>query len=224
MPNDELIVLACSRKTGGLCIAGIEPRTGRWIRPVSGVGNGELYPQHCDVNGRPPQLLEIVQFDHTGPTGDPAQPENVRIAQSQWSLTGVVPAASAYHTLASTLVSGPTLLGDTEVSIDDTVAQQGIPASLALIAPEDLEFRLAARGPYPASPRASFHLDGCDYDLPITDRQVRPALQRAGVGTHDLVQLGFPAATRVLLTISLGEPINPGQARWKLIAAIVQLP
>lgn len=223
MPADAFIVLACSKKIGGLCVAGIKPSDARWIRPVSGIGAGQLYPSQCEVDGHNPRHLDIVSFRHTGPTYDPAQPENVLITADPWRLDGAVALSDAYETLRPALVGGPALLGNCGRAVDDEVAQQGMSASLALVEPDDLQLVLEAGFNKP-SPRAQFRLNGCFYNLPITDFEVGPALRRAGWGTHDWEELGLEQPEKVLLSVSLGEPIQPGGPHWKLVAGLIRLP
>jgi hypothetical protein len=223
MPTDDIIVLARSKKIGGICLAGIAPTTGQWIRPISGLDAGQLMRGHCEVAGRLPQHLDVVRFDHTGPTSDPAQPENVRITGSDWELVETIAPGNGYNTLSPYIVAGPLLLGNRGRAVDDAVAQQGIEASLALIEPDSLELCLRT-GYNRDSPRAQFSLDGAPYDLPISEFEVGPALRRAGLGTHSFSDIGFDEPGRVLLTISLGEPLQDSTERWKLVAAVIRLP
>ena len=89
MSYERILVVANSRKTGGRCVAGVSLRNGRLVRPVSPRGNGELSDRECGVGGRTPRLLEVVSFAHRGPEDDPAQPENVVIANAPWKLEGL---------------------------------------------------------------------------------------------------------------------------------------
>lgn len=60
------------------------------------------------------------------------------------------------------------------------------------------------------------------YDLALTDYLVAPALMNAGLGTHELIALGFDAEADVFLTVSLAE----ARDGWctKLVAAVLFLP
>lgn len=58
----EVICLANSLKHGGRCVAGIEIKTGRWVRPYSYLDSGNI-PTHLTVIGdRPLQLLDVVDI------------------------------------------------------------------------------------------------------------------------------------------------------------------
>ncbi|MGM0487779.1 MAG: dual OB domain-containing protein [Planctomycetota bacterium] len=54
----EFICLVNSRKHGGRCIAGIEPRSGKWIRPVSDLDDGRVARPTRLIDGREPRLGE----------------------------------------------------------------------------------------------------------------------------------------------------------------------
>jgi hypothetical protein len=94
-------------------------------------------------------------------------------------------------------------------------------ASLALVEPDDLQLVLEVRSNKP-SPRAYFRLNGCFYNLPISDFETGPALRQAGSGTHTWEELGLDQPGKVLLTISLGEPFEG--SHWKLVAGLIRLP
>jgi len=101
---------------------------------------------------------------------------------------------------------------------------QGVEASLALVRPECVEFSLEP--PHPGNdrprPRASFDLDGEEYDLALTDHLVAPRLVAAGIGAYGFADLGLHVDSDVLLTVSLAE----ARDEWctKLVAAVLLLP
>lgn len=67
-----VLCLANSKKEGERCIAGIDVRTGQWVRPVSRqTPKGEVPLRERQVNGQEPQPLDLIQMDlaHDGPTG-----------------------------------------------------------------------------------------------------------------------------------------------------------
>src|SRR4051794_37579740 len=105
MPSEEFLVLASSKKLGGRCVAGIT-REGRWVRPVSGAPRG-LLKAECAVDGRWPELLDVVHFGYEKPLEDPAQPENVLIDGSPWELCRRLPRDEAYGRLGRFLAHGP---------------------------------------------------------------------------------------------------------------------
>lgn len=216
--------MACSMKTGGRCVAGISTQTGEWVRPVSDLAEGQLAPHHYLINGREPRLLDVVRFEHEGPTSEPAQPENVLIGDEPLEAGGRVVPGEAYGRLSPHLVDGPELFGNFSDSLPGEEAELGVPSSLALIEPQSLwlELRQPRMGRGRSKPRALFELSGSTYDFGLTDRVVRPRLFRATHGTHTLPELGFAPAVHTLLTVSLGGVFRG--SCWKLAAGVVFLP
>lgn len=206
-------------------MAGISTVSGEWVRPVSGrLSTGALSFSDCRVNGRMVQAFDVVRFGYEEQLEDPAQPENVLIDGSDWALTGSIAAGDAYEFLRPHIVPGPELLGSTEASIDDGVAQGGVEASLALIEPDAIEFR--SRPPYQPGKRrrarALIELSGQGYDLSITDEVVAPVVRCAETGVYSTAELGFPESGHTVLTASLAEELNG--RHYKLAAAVLFVP
>lgn len=224
MPIDEILILACSKKWGGRCVAGISRKSGSWVRPVSNRSHGELDPYHYRIGGRNIEPLDVVGFEHGGQIDDPSQPENVEVGASRWWLTGRVERADAAAVISPHLVDGPALLGNRGSAVTEEKATRGVDASLALVRPRSTQFHLEPprEGTDRLRPRVSFDLGGEDYDLALTDYLVAPRLMKAGLGAHALTDLGFDAEAAVYLTVSLAE----ARDGWctKLVAAVIFLP
>jgi hypothetical protein len=222
VPTEEIIVLADSKKMGGRCLAGISTRSGEWIRPVSELADGVIYPFHCRVQGRQPRLLDVVRLPYQRRLETPTQPENLLISGEEWSLAGSLEPDVAYAELRPFLDPGPALFGNGQRGVDEEVANQGLAASLALIE-SDLEPTFVVKGPSQpggsAQTRATFELGGWCYDLPITDFEIRPRLLMAGAGSHGCAEIGLESGDHILLTISLGLPWNG--THWKLVAGLL---
>jgi hypothetical protein len=224
VPTEEIIVLACSKKWGGRCVAGVSRSSGEWIRPVSTLAHKELTPLQYRIGGRDIQPLDVVHFEHSGPTDDPSQPENVEVERSPWRLTSQVTLADAYDELSSVLIPGPELLGNRGAAVIEEEALEGVESSLALIEPTATEFVLEPpwEGTSRPRPRTVFDFAGRRYDLALTDFLVRPRLLQKGYGSHGLSDLGFDSDLRVLLAVSLAE----ARDGWctKLVAGVLLLP
>lgn len=224
MQTDEMLVLACSKKWGGRCVAGISRRTRGWLRPVSGRVHRELGSRHYPVGGRDLEPLDVVRIEYGDNLSDPSQPENVEVSASRWELVRAIDPGDAERVLSRHLTEGPALLGNHGAAMPEKEAMRGVEASLALVRPAWAEFSLEP--PHPGKdrtrPRASFGFDGEEYDLALTDYLVAPRLVAAGIGAHGLAELGLPANPDVFLTVSLAEP----QDGWctKLVAAVLLLP
>lgn len=222
MPVEEILVLASSMKHGGRCVAGIT-REGKWVRPVSGEPHG-LFKVECAVDGRWPEVLDVVRFGYERPLEDPAQPENVLIDGSAWQLRKRLPREEAYGRLGRFLAKGPMLLGNRGKAMPEEQADEGVKHSLALIEPAKAIFLL--RPPEETyeklKPRLRFEFCSSVYELGLTDIAMREKVLRAGIGEYAPETLGVDPGGPLLLTISLGEP----QEGWhtKLVAAVIPFP
>jgi hypothetical protein len=223
MPTEEILVLASSRKLGGRCVAGVT-RSGEWVRPVSGEPHG-LFQAECGVEGRWPEVLDVVRFGYAERLEDPAQPENVLIDDSEWELRKELAPEEAYESLPRFLTTGRRLLGNYGAAVKDEEAAKGVEASLALIEPRS-GIELIMRPPEDEQgkykPRVVFDFGSTQYKLPVTDFPVERAIREAGVGCYDPGDLGFDASGSVFLTVSLGEAYNGWH--YKLAAAVLFLP
>jgi hypothetical protein len=222
MPVEEILVLASSMKHGGRCVAGIT-REGEWVRPVSGEPHG-LFRVECAVDGRWPEVLDVVRFGYEKALSDPAQPENVLIDGSAWELRKRMPREEAYGRLGRFLADGPLLLGNHGKAVPEEEAGKGVDQSLALIEPVEAVFLL--RPPEETykklKPRVRFEFCSWEYELGLTDVPMREKVLQAGVGEYRPETLGIGTDGPLLLTISLGE----AQEGWhtKLVAAVISLP
>jgi hypothetical protein len=221
MPTDRILVVANSRKTGAHCVAGVSLQDRRLVRPVSAFGNGALSDKECRVQGRTPRLLDVVTFAHEGPAGDPAQPENLVIADAPWQREGIADADQALEILLEVADDGPTLFVNRGRAVPEHIATAGLDASLVLIEPEDLCF---GHGPeadaHTGSPRALFRFGGHEWSLPLTDFDVGPKVLHLPEGVYGWTELGVDEPERTLLTISLGAAYED----WhhKLVAAVLR--
>lgn len=219
-----MLVLASSKKLGGRCIAGIT-ESGRWIRPVNGRPQGLLQPE-CEVEGRWPEVLDVVRFGFEEELDDPAQPENLLIDGSRWELLRQLPRDEAYGRLKGFLAGGSTLLGNRGRAVPEEKAAQGVEASLALVEPSD-GVSLIMLPPEEEfdqyKPRVEFGFGSRTYALVVTDLPVREAVRAAGVGRYAPSDLGLEdGGGPILLTVSLGEAHDGWHT--KLAAAVTFLP
>jgi hypothetical protein len=63
----RIIVLANSLKHGDFCLAGIDLRTGRWVRPVTNLDDGRVRSSDIRTGMHPPRLLDILDIPITDP-------------------------------------------------------------------------------------------------------------------------------------------------------------
>lgn len=96
----QIICLANSIKRQERCIAGINPETGKWIRPIykNYSDNGRVPRKIRLINGEEPALLDILDI----PLEDSGldfgfESENRNIAQGQWRKLGQVSPQDVLH-------------------------------------------------------------------------------------------------------------------------------
>lgn len=206
-------------------MAGISTISGSWVRPVSELSDGRLLESHCQIDGAQPDLLDVVRLEYSEAVGNPAQPENLLIAEAPWSLAEKISPDEAYERLAPHLAEGGQLLGNRGAAVPEDVAAEGLEASLALVEPEaDFRFVRAEPAPGQARQRArvGFRFGGKDYVLTLTDFPIRAQMAGLQCGEYAPSDLGFPDDHRPLITVSLGEPRNGWHT--KLAAAVLFVP
>ncbi len=83
----QVICLANSLKLNERCIAGINPTTGKWIRPISSSypNDGRISKHIRLVNGKEPALLDVLEIplEQTG-SDFGFESENLTIATGTW--------------------------------------------------------------------------------------------------------------------------------------------
>jgi hypothetical protein len=220
MPVLDILCLASSYKHRGTCVAGLRTDGGGWIRPCARTAHGELYPIHYRVQGVAPRVLDVIRISFEGPQPAAHQPENWFIADAPWQLIHRGLPDDLAPLLRSSITARPALLEDSSSKIEFAqFTEQPAKASLALIEPENLHWAIYSTSENLRKPRALFRLGGKCYRLPITDPAYIDAFRALPVGTHPVEALGIDAAKRILLTISLGEPLD-GYC-YKLACAII---
>ncbi|MEA5536330.1 dual OB domain-containing protein [Crocosphaera sp. XPORK-15E] len=92
----QIICLANSRKHEERCIAGINPQTGRWIRPIySQYPDDGRVPQEIRfINGEEPKILDLldIPLENTG-NDFGFESENLNISSGKWQRLNSIPAS-----------------------------------------------------------------------------------------------------------------------------------
>jgi hypothetical protein len=85
----RIICLANSYKHNERCIAGIDIESGAWVRPVSNRKDRAIAGTMRLINGKEPQLLDILEIplENHGPD-EGCQPENRLFKPGQWKIVG----------------------------------------------------------------------------------------------------------------------------------------
>lgn len=216
----DIICLANSRKHGGRCVAGLRVDGGGWVRPVSDLDDGRLlWMQYTRDDGKEIALLDVVRIPLVGPAAEPFQPENWRLAGERCRLVGQADASVVERVLLPALEPGPALFGN----VLDSLAGDGPEpeASLVLIEPAQVRWEIRTGYTGNRQTRASFQLGGVRYDLVVTDPRWEHRLSTREIGVHDRAAAGLAVEDRVLLCVSLGEPLPSNNRRYKLVAGVI---
>ncbi len=87
----EVVCLANSRKYNNKCVAGINLKTGQWIRPITNTESGAIPNYLTLINGRSLQVLDLVDIPlNEKERGNGHESENRLILSGEWKITGKV--------------------------------------------------------------------------------------------------------------------------------------
>lgn len=212
-----IVILASSRKNGGICLAGKRLGEGGWVRPVS-VQPGQAWSVRSlnYLAGGVPRVGERFVLPLGQGVPDAYQRENCSVAFARWHAAGRMSAREleALADCPDTLwLNGWHTVHGWNDRIPEQVAARRCVSSLLLIRPESLRFRLD-QGGCKLALRAVFDYRGQHYDLKVTDDRVRALwIERLADG-HD-------GRTDALLCLSLGQAFE-GYC-YKLAAGVVEL-
>jgi hypothetical protein len=230
MPTFELICLANSKKHGGRCVAGLRTDGGGWIRLV-GPSGGVLLPSHYRFDsGSTTRVLDVVRVGCAGAHPKPHHPEDWMIDGTPWKLVARPAGSKQLEVLQQHLTRQSMLLQNWGDRVPyDSYCIRPAASSLALVAPEKIEWAVRLNEHGARRMRVLFTLNGRSYDLPLTDPQWEQRVNRLSPGTHprnDVADL--KPEDELLLTISLGEPFQVDVIHdeycFKLVAGVVVLP
>ena len=253
MPVVEMICLANSRKYTGRCVAGLltkdyEGVGSGFIRPIGNNQLGILMERHYSfAGGGEAAPLDLIRMEIDQPDTKPHHPEDWIVCPKRWELLArPAPKDVAVPLLRAHLERGPVLGGaSAKVDYADCVARQNTPAaqqSLTLVWAQKLCWAISKGGTWGTvrKTRVVFQHNGVSYDLPMTDPDMEHDLFHLPPGSGakgelyplDSTQSGRIAGDdRVLLTVSLSEPLNDAQevgakSGWcyKMAAGVLVLP
>jgi hypothetical protein len=210
----RIICLANSYKHGGRCIAGINPESGVWVRPIPDTKDRAITEPMMLIDGKEPQVLDVIEIpiEAYGPD-EGCQPENRLLKPGKWKKVGRI---TAQYLL--------------KYCQDDTVIlhthQDYVPPefftthpktewrSLQLVHTSNVRFVLNPWQKW----RARFH-DGTrtQLALKITDPVVLDKLRN-----------GTNISENCIITVSLATPWSPANSDqpkrcYKMVAGVVEL-
>lgn len=215
----RIVCLANSRKLSGRCLAGKDPQSAKWIRPVSDRPHEEVSEHERNYeDGSDPRVLDIIDVPLKAPSPRSYQSENwlldpdyywIRRGRASWSVLAA-------------LADDPSSLwsqGDsTRQGCNDRVelaTAETLTNSLWLIPLDAMVLRVFAPGESFGNRKrrvhGEFRYNGISYHLWVTD----PGVEREYLMKAD----GRYPLGPCFVTVSLGEPFE-GHC-YKLLAAIV---
>ena len=216
----RIIVLANSRKQSNSCLAGIEMKTGKWVRPVTNLPDGGVPKSDMRTGGHRPQLLDIldIPLDTTGPDFE-FDSENRTILPGPWHLHGQ---ADMKDVLKYATRPRHVLHNDRKyVTVDE---MKLIPlenrTTLELIRVDD--FAILDTGTTPSEKH--------EWKGVVSSGERKLELKITDPVFFERLNSGHTASKSCLLTMSLGMPYKPpnweeekAPVCWKLIAGIIEL-
>lgn len=221
MPSITMVCLAMSWRDRNYCIAGkrLNPdgTPGAWVRPVVAGVDGGIPHRVCVVDGRLPNILDIL----TIPVGDACpldhQTENCSCADGEWACTG------RYDGNIESLLDTPeslwgiahsTFHGWRDKILSTEIA--GIQNSLYTIDAQNVRIlvrdELQINGETRRRARVRLTHSGNDYILSLTDRAKRDSYINRDAGEYHI--------GNTYLTISLGALYN--ECYYKLVAGVIE--
>jgi hypothetical protein len=236
MVRKRVIVLANSIKRGGRCVAGREvlnvrgrAQIGSWVRPVTAVGSGELYPVHYQLSdGGFAAVRDVVDIPLEKHCNEPGQPENWQLTDDKaWRKVEPVPPS-----YVARLTETPPDLWFQQHERTDRISvteqQSRSPQhSLTLVAPQDLRFFLSneydesRRGEHPRT-QAMFRYRGVEYAMNVTDPLLAERHEWQYPRTNERpVEKTLPCGDNCCLCISLTPPFHG--YHYKVVATVFEL-
>ena len=211
----RIAILAVSKRPDGMCLAGIDLETRKWVRPVTKNGDG-IPTDRCIVKGRMLSIRDILECDLIQPrTSVKFQRENQTIRNWDWQVKRRLELSS----LDEFVEDLSPILHTTNDRVATSVLEVKAPSewkSLQLVRPKRLNF-----GRHYYDPNrwvADFQdADGNNYSMKITDPLINRRLEAGKTINKDC-----------LLTVSMTKPWthNPAEQPptcYKVVAAVVEL-
>jgi hypothetical protein len=237
----EMLCLANSRKHNGRCVAGLRTDGNGWIRPIGRNALKILMERHYQYpNGDEVLPLDLVRLTVDCPIPSPHHPEDWYVTGARWELVSrPAPGDIAVELLRSAMrkQTGVELLGSATDRISFASFQRKpADSSLAIVWAKGLRWVITRGGEYnKRRTRVRFTLGKGDtateYDLALTDMEWTQRLSALPPGEYEQEMApGITVQDRVLLTVSLSEPLGENMAQhengmcYKLAAAVIVVP
>ena len=216
MSTRDVICLANARKKGGRCVAGLTMDGGGWIRAVSRIPDGVLYPDDYQLaDGTEPKPLDVIRINLHHSKPEVHHPENWEIEKGRWQRIETIGGRDAGRFLKRFVFRGGMLMGNLDDRCDfNEYYRRPASETLTQIAPPQVDFNNKEKPTHRKQARGRFLLgpEQIYYDLPVTYPLWEPLIIERGLTLRQNEQ-------PFVLTISLSEPY--GGNCYKLIAAVI---
>ncbi|MFI2858625.1 dual OB domain-containing protein [Paenibacillus sp. JSM ZJ436] len=214
--NVKIVLLTKSRKYNNYCVAGIDFRTGKWIRLVSSQADIHCAVPEVDLtyeNGTQAEIFDVIEVQLTKAAPQYFQPENYEYdSEYYWRKVGVSSLEKVKELVNQNVDSfvfhnsDKRLLGSfvSGLTASKNYSLKFVFVKKATLVVEKYETKIKHK--------LSFTYNGITYnDLSVTDDAfIRPY---QNIGSFDLNNVG--------LVISLGEIFKVDQCHYKLVAAVI---
>lgn len=218
--DKEIVLLTKSKKRGNYCIAGVDMKTGEWIRIISEDASIQhaISPVHTKYeDGRMSEVMDIIQIRCKGPKPGFHQPENhVMDKTVPWKKKGIVSVRQLLQ--IHNVETKPFLFYNADKCVDSDIfksLKNDELYSLILIAPEDICIHVK-EWPEGKQVTTSFDYNGKRYwYIRITDTDFERKFLGYPEGNY---HYGDPC----LFVISLGDK-HTDDKHWKLIAKVLYI-
>ena len=221
MSMTRIVVLANSWKHNDWCLAGIDPVTGKWVRPVTGLDDGRVPQTAMKLGGYFPVLLDVLEIplDSSGPDFG-FESENRTILPGRWYHRGrLTPKDIRKYPKRPYYVLHNHRKYVTPKELQQKPFEKR--GTLQLISVDSFKVRDARRKSTDRPSWKGVISSGRrDIEVGITDPIFFEKLNR-----------GHEPSSFCLLTMSLGMPYKPPDwdedeepVCWKLISGVIELP
>ncbi|MDI6735777.1 MAG: hypothetical protein QME42_06235 [bacterium] len=220
----NLVILAMTKMANGVCIAGIEPETGQWIRPV-----------RLDVSDPMEHCIQLTDFIIKG------QPQIKYLGLSQFGLKEPKPEPPHIEDWLIDRRVKPKLVKELSNSEkieflkahshqDDLPNLEGLKYSLGMITPEDFSFHFKPnKAGDDIAVRVDFSVNSRNYsDIPCSDIKMRAlgrkVLSYLGKSEHRLFRQDFDKKgyEQVFFAMGLTRPYK--DKNWLMVIGVHTVP
>ena len=213
----DLLCLANSRRDGGRCIAGIDLKSGKWVRPVKSDSSPFTMSEVSYKNDTSPNVLDKIKIRVLRSKASYYHPEDCIVDQRfRWERIGGCKRKNISQYVDAT---APYLFKDSnDRLLARDLENQPLSKSLMLVRLPSVTFRkMWGQNKYRPQIRALFKHRGFEYNLVVTDDAWEGKFAKRDGPYWDMGDYTFNDT--FYLTIGMGEKF--GSYHYKLVVAVI---